>query len=65
MRTQYSNAAKLWTIGQTMAIISMLSSTVMNIRSSGTATEESYLEMLIYSIIVKKGASIQTYQDFE
>ncbi|MDD5810865.1 MAG: DNA polymerase III subunit delta [Treponema sp.] len=65
MRTQYSNAAKLWTIGQTMAIISMLSSTVMNIRSSGTAMEESYLEMLIYSIIVKKGASIQTYQDFE
>lgn len=65
MRTQYSNASKLWTMGQTMAIISMLSATVMNIRSSGTALEQSYLEMLLYSIIVKKGASIQTYQDFE
>lgn len=63
MRTQYANASKLWTIGQTMAIISLLSSTVMNIRSSGTALEESYMEMLLYSIIIKKGASIQTYQE--
>lgn len=65
MRTQYVNAARYWTMGQTMAIISMLSSTIMNIRSSGTALEESYLELLMYSIIVKKGASIQSYQDFE
>ena len=65
MRTQYSNAARLWTMGQTMAIISMLASTVMNIRSTGTAVEQSYLEMLLYSIIIKKGASVQVYQDFE
>ncbi len=65
MRTQYANAAQLWTMGQTMAIISLLASTLMNVRSSGNALEQSYLEMLLYSIIDKGGASIQTYQEFE
>lgn len=65
MRTQYSNAARLWSAGQTMAILSLLSAADMNIRSSGTALEESYLELLLYSIVVKKGGSIQTYQEDE
>lgn len=61
MRTQYSNAARIWSSGQTMAILSLLASTDMNIRSSGTALEDFYLQTLLYSIVVKKGVGIQTY----
>lgn len=65
MRTQYANAARLWSAGQTMAILSQLSSADMNIRSGGTVLEDTYLQILLYSIIIKKGASIQNYQEFE
>jgi hypothetical protein len=41
--------------------LSLLASTDMNIRSSGTALEDFYLQTLLYSIVVKKGVGIQTY----
>lgn len=63
MRTQYANAARLWTAGQTMAVLSLLSEADMNIRSGGTVLEDTYLQLLLYSIIIKKGASVQNYQE--
>lgn len=65
MKTQYSNASRIWTSGQTIAILSLLSSADMNIRSGGTALEEFYLHTLLYSIVIKKGSSLQNYNDYD
>lgn len=65
MQSQYKAAARMWTIGQTMAILSLLSTTDMNIRSSSRALEKNYLELMIYSIVIKKGGSVSTYQEWE
>lgn len=60
-RTQYSQAQKIWNLGQTAAIQALLSSTDMEIRSGGTNVEETLLELMIYSIVVKKGARPSVY----
>jgi DNA polymerase-3 subunit delta len=62
-KTQYSSAATIWSAGQVAAIMALLSQADMNIRSSGTAFEDTQLFLLIYSIIVKKGASLSFYGD--
>ena len=57
---QYRKAAKVWTKGQATAILALLSSTDMQIRSGGTAMEDVLLQKMLYEIIVKKGASLAT-----
>jgi len=59
MQKQYKNAAKIWTSGQATAILALLSSTDMQIRSDGTMMEDVLLQKMLYEIVVKKGASIQ------
>lgn len=59
MQKQYKNAAKIWTTGQATAILAVLSSTDMQIRSGGTMMEDVLLQKMIYEIVIKKGASIQ------
>lgn len=56
MQKQYRSAAKVWTVGQTAAILAELSSVDMEIRSGGSLLEDVLLQKLIYEIIVKKGA---------
>lgn len=58
MRTQYRKAAKIWTTGQATAILAVLASTDMEIRSSGKTMEDVLLYKMLYEIVVKKGASI-------
>ena len=57
---QYRKAAKIWTKGQATAILAILSSTDMEIRSGGSATEDILLQKMLYEIVVKKGASMAT-----
>lgn len=58
MQTQYRNAAKIWTTGQATAILALISSTDMEIRTGGTLMESILLQKLLYEIIIKKGSSI-------
>ena len=60
LQGQYRKAAKIWTKGQATAILALLSSTGMQIRSDGSAMEDLLLQKMLFEIIVKKGASLAT-----
>ena len=62
MQKQYRNAAKVWTKGQTSAILAVLASTDSSIRSGGTAMEDLLLQKMLYEIVVKKGAVISALE---
>ena len=62
IRKQYAKAAKTWTFGQTAAITAEISSIDMELRSSGTALQDTYLSMLIYEIVMKNGARCAKYE---
>lgn len=62
MQKQYRSAAKVWTIGQTTAILANLSATDMEIRSGGALMEEVLLQKIIYEIVIKKGAQLSVYE---
>lgn len=62
-RSQFLAAAKVWTLGQTVAVKALLSRVDMQIRSSGTGMEDTLLQTMIYSIVVKKGASLGVWED--
>lgn len=61
IRQQYAKASKIWSYGQTMAILAGLSNTDMTVRNIGSAVETSCLELMLYSIIIKKGSSLASY----
>ena len=61
MKNQYSKASRIWTVGQVVAVLSLLSSADMNIRSSGTLLEDTLLQKLLYEIIIKKGGTSSVY----
>ncbi len=61
LKTQYSKAAKIWTSGQTTAILAALANSDMEIRSGGSLLEDVILQKLLYEIIIKKGATCATY----
>ena len=58
MQNQYKNAAKIWTIGQATAILAILASTDMEIRSGGSLMEDILMEKMLYEIVIKKGAAM-------
>ena len=60
IQNQYKKAAKIWTKGQAVAILAILASTDMQIRSGGSATEDVLLQKMLFEIIVKKGATMAT-----
>ncbi len=62
LKTQYSKAAKVWTIGQTTAILAQLASSDMEIRSGGNLLEDIILQKMLYEIVIKKGAGCSTYE---
>jgi len=58
MINQYRKAAKIWTKGQATAILAVLASSDMQLRSGGSLMEDVLLQKMIYEIVVKKGASM-------
>ena len=64
LQKQYRSAAKVWTLGQTTAILAVLASTDMEIRSNEGSfkaqMEEELLQKMLYEIIMKNGAKIST-----
>ncbi|MBO7124202.1 MAG: DNA polymerase III subunit delta [Treponema sp.] len=62
-RSQFSSAARVWTLGQTVAIKALIARVDMQIRSIGTGMEDTLLQTLIYSIVVKKGASLSVWEE--
>ena len=52
---KYSKAAKIWTAGAASSVLALLSATDISIRETGAVLEETYLYMLIYSIVIKNG----------
>ena len=60
LQKQYRGAAKVWTIGQTAAILAVLASTDMEIRSGGSQMEDVLLQKMLYEIIIKNGAQLST-----
>ena len=55
MQTQYKNASRVWDYRQTNKILAILADTDIQIRQLGTIAEDNLLELMIYSIIIKKG----------
>lgn len=60
-REQYSRAEKIWTLGESEAVLCALCNTDMDIRSGGQAMENVLLDTLLYRIIIKKGAALVEY----
>lgn len=60
MQAQYRKAAKIWTIGQATAILAILASTDMQIRSGGNLMEDVLLQKMLFEITMKKGGTIST-----
>lgn len=61
-RTQYANASRIWTYGQCAAILALISQTDMEIRSGGSAFQDTRLFLLIYELVIKKGISVSQYE---
>lgn len=61
IRTQYLRASKTWSVGQTAAILALLASADVGIRSGGNRFEDIILQKLIYEICIKKGATSAVY----
>ena len=59
---QYSKAARVWTPGQVAAIEAVLAKTDVEIRSSGNVFQFTLLVLMIYEIVVKKGAYCAKYE---
>ena len=59
LQKQYRSASRVWTVGQATAVLAVLASTDMEIRSGGTQLEDILLQKMLYEIVVKKGAQIQ------
>lgn len=62
---KYSKAARIWSAGAAASVLALLSSTDISIRETGASLEETYLYMLVYSIVIKNGlfCSVCEYQD--
>ena len=62
VRAQYARAARVWTQGQAAGIVALLSKTDMEIRALGTAFVETQLTLMVYEIVVKRGAYTASYE---
>lgn len=61
-RTQYSKASRVWTKGQTTGIVALLAKSDMEMRAMGNAFTETQLTLMLYEIIVKRGAYVASYE---
>ena len=60
LQKQYRSAAKVWSLKQTAAILAVLASTDMEIRSGGSQMEDILLQKMLYEIVIKGGAQLST-----
>ena len=59
MQTQYKNASRVWDFRQTNNILGLLAQVDIQLRQSGSGLEDNLLQLMIYSIIIKKGEKIK------
>ncbi len=62
VQTQYRNASKIWNLSATTNILAALARSDMEIRTYGTIQEDTILNLLLYSIVIKKGMPVEEYQ---
>lgn len=62
MQTQYKNASRVWDFRQTNNILGLLAQVDIQLRQSGSGLEDNLLQLMIYSIIIKKGEKIKTLE---
>ena len=60
LQKQYRSAARVWSLKQTAAILAVLASTDMEIRSGGSQMEDIFLQKMLYEIVIKGGAQLST-----
>lgn len=58
----YGKAARIWSVGQAAAVLSLLASADMSIRSGGTLLEDVLLQKTLYEIIMKNGVASAEYE---
>lgn len=61
--SQYTRAAQIWNFSQSVAITALISKVDVEIRSGGQNVQKTFLSLLLYEIVMKKGASISLYDD--
>lgn len=59
---QYAGAAKIWNDNQSAACLALLSECDYKIRSLGSAVEDTLLQTMLYSIVLKKGLGLSEYK---
>jgi DNA polymerase-3 subunit delta len=57
-QSRYTSASRIWNQRNTVALLALMSSTDMQLRSGGTNIEESVLQLMIYCITMKNGIAI-------
>ena len=60
LQKQYRSAARVWSLRQSAAILAVLASTDMEIRSGGSQMEDILLQKMLYEIVIKGGAQLST-----
>ena len=62
VQTQYRNASKIWDSFAVTNILAALARSDMEIRTYGTVQEDTILNLLLYSIVLKNGMPVEEYQ---
>ena len=65
MQKQCRAAAKVWSKKQSAAILAILASTDMEIRSGGSQMEDLLLQKMLYEIVIKNGAKLSEFETCE
>ena len=63
VQQQCRRAARLWNRQTVAEILALLAKTDISLRSGGAVFEDTLLQMLVYSIVVKNGAPVETYEE--
>lgn len=63
VQQQCRRAARLWSRDDVSQILALLAKTDISLRSGGAAFEDTLLQMLVYSVVVKNGAEVAPYED--
>lgn len=59
---KYLAASKVWTTGATSSILALLANTDIKIRETGTVFEDTYMQLFLYSVIMKNGLFMNEYE---
>lgn len=56
---RYAHASNIWNLRSTIALLALMSSTDMQIRSGGATHEKNILQVMIYCIVIKNGIALE------